>query len=46
MGLFSIFNPKKKESYEKLYRVKVEPVSEEEAKQINSNEIIIKEKSQ
>jgi hypothetical protein len=45
MGFFSMPKPKKKnESYEKLYRVKVEPVDESQVEQTNTNEVIVKEK--
>ena len=43
MGFFDF--KQKKKSYEKLYRVKVEPVDEKEEQKINANEVIVKDKS-
>jgi len=44
MALFSFKNKPKAESYEKLYRVKVEPVNKEEIQQNNTGEVIVKDK--
>jgi len=41
MGFWSI-KPKKQKPYEKLYRVKVEPV--EETEKVNANEVVVKDK--
>jgi hypothetical protein len=44
MGLFGISKKKKEEGYEKLYRVRVEPVTKEEANNSKySDETIVKE---